>query len=896
MLEPLRCDGVLLSLKELKITMNKATDKLSRIFKLEAQQGFENRAVMGGLAKLIPTWQSDAREMAIDEQLIQKVSPHFANYEHLTPFERQQSLIELSDLLGFAQDLNLESFRPSPPKNLETQSVLSGVLPDQTKLQNKPGSSRIDAQTSTASATHPRTQRQKAPLSKARPTHGLDDPALTRSEDLSKQSTTKAVPKTSSRARFGIEAPVTVIRGVGDKQAENLSRLGVYKIKDLLNLFPRRYDDYSKLKTINMLYHGDEVTIIAKVVSSSMYQISRGRKIVEVIVSDTTGNLRLMWFNQEWILKTLREGMFISISGKVESYMGRLVIMHPEFEALDQQQLNTNRIVPVYPLTANVTQKWLRRLQFNTVNYWSPKIHEFMPEKVQEKAKLVELPDAYAQIHFPDDEDKLKSAQHRFAFDEIFLIQLGVIQQKKHWQTLSGRGWTVSDAWLDQRLTQLPYELTGAQMRTVKEIRHDLAQTHPMNRLLQGDVGSGKTVVAMLGMAIVIEGGTQAAIMAPTSILAEQHYRTFSRLMTEGKNEQKAFLEADQVRLLTGDTSAAERAEIHRDLQSGHLKVLIGTHALIEDPVQFKDLQLVVIDEQHRFGVNQRAKLRAKGDNPHLLVMTATPIPRSLQLTIFGDLDVSVIDEMPAGRLPVHTMVAFPEERKRVYDNIRAQVKMGNQAFIIYPLVEASENEEVKAAVDEQKRLQKEIFPDLRVGLVHGRLKPAEKDKVMLAFRDREYDILVSTSVVEVGVDIPNATMMVIEGANRFGLAQLHQFRGRVGRGDAQSYCFLIPQSSDDAENNRLNVMTSTNDGFLLAEEDLKLRGPGDFLGTKQAGYLELKMANLMDTRLIKQARDVAEWLLADDPELEKVENADLKRVLEHFWSSQTEDGSGDLS
>jgi ATP-dependent DNA helicase RecG len=384
--------------------------------------------------------------------------------------------------------------------------------------------------------------------------------------------------------------------------------------------------------------------------------------------------------------------------------------------------------------------------------------------------------------------------------------------------------------------------------------------------------------------------------MAPTSILAEQHYRTLSRLMTTTTDGKQPFLEADQVRLLTGDTSAAERAEIHADLQSGHLKVLIGTHALIEDPVQFQDLQLVVIDEQHRFGVNQRAKLRAKGDNPHVLVMTATPIPRSLQLTIFGDLDVSVIDEMPAGRLPVHTMVAFPNERERVYNNIRAQVKQGNQAFIIYPLVEASENEEIKAAVDEQKRLQKEVFPDLKVGLVHGRLKPAEKDEVMLKFRDREFDILVSTSVVEVGVDIPNATMMVIEGANRFGLAQLHQFRGRVGRGDAQSYCFLIPQSSDDAENERLNVMTRTNDGFLLAEEDLKQRGPGDFLGTKQAGYIELKMANLFDVQLIKKARDLAERLLEDDPELEKEENTDLKNVLEHFWSSQAEDGSGDLS
>lgn len=519
-----------------------------------------------------------------------------------------------------------------------------------------------------------------------------------------------------------------------------------------------------------------------------------------------------------------------------------------------------------------------------------------MPEKVQKKAKLIPLPEAYTQIHFPDDEKSLKSAQNRFAFDEIFLIQLGVIQQKKYWQTLTGRAWTVSDGWLNERLAGLPFKLTGAQMRTVNEIRGDLARTHPMNRLLQGDVGSGKTVVAMLAMAMVIEGGAQAAIMAPTSILAEQHYRTLSRLMTTSVDGKQPFLEADQVRLLTGDTSAAERAEIHADLQSGHLKVLIGTHALIEDPVQFQDLQLVVIDEQHRFGVNQRAKLRAKGDNPHVLVMTATPIPRSLQLTIFGDLDVSVIDEMPAGRLPVHTMVAFPNERERVYNNIRAQVKQGNQAFIIYPLVEASENEEIKAAVDEQKRLQKKVFPDLKVGLVHGRLKPAEKDEVMLKFRDREFDILVSTSVVEVGVDIPNATMMVIEGANRFGLAQLHQFRGRVGRGDAQSYCFLIPQSSDDVENERLNVMTRTNDGFLLAEEDLKQRGPGDFLGTKQAGYVELKMANLFDVQLIKKARDLAEWVLEDDPELEKEENTDLKNVLEHFWSSQAEDGSGDLS
>ncbi|MGI5900836.1 MAG: ATP-dependent DNA helicase RecG, partial [Christensenellales bacterium] len=831
--------------------MNKATEKLSRIFKLEAQQGFENRAVMGGLVRLTQTWESDAREVAMEEKTIQFVSQKFGSYAQLSPIERKNTLIEIAEKLAIQETLNLPAFAVS-----DAMPDLSQTVNEEDERQTASVNARshllksISASETTSKSTgisaSSQRARAKSPVSAARPTHQAGDSssvAIGQSGPKTAGAKTAGV-KSPPAPRFGIEAPVTVIRGVGDKQAENLSRLGVYKIKDLLNLFPRRYDDYSKLKTINMLYVGDEVTIIAKVLSSTMYQISRGRKIVEVIVSDTTGNLRLMWFNQQWILKTLREGMFISISGKVENYMGRMVIMHPEFEALDKQQLNTNRIVPVYPLTANVTQKWLRRLQFNTVNYWSPKIHEFMPAKVQEKAKLIPLPEAYTQIHFPDDEKSLKSAQNRFAFDEIFLIQLGVIQQKKYWQTLTGRAWTVSDSWLNERLAGLPFELTGAQMRTVNEIRGDLAQTHPMNRLLQGDVGSGKTVVAMLAMAMVIEGGAQAAIMAPTSILAEQHYRTLSRLMTTTTDGKQPFLEADQVRLLTGDTSAAERAEIHADLQSGHLKVLIGTHALIEDPVQFQDLQLVVIDEQHRFGVNQRAKLRAKGDNPHVLVMTATPIPRSLQLTIFGDLDVSVIDEMPAGRLPVHTMVAFPSERERVYNNIRAQVKQGNQAFIIYPLVEASENEEIKAAVDEQKRLQKEVFPDLKVGLVHGRLKPAEKDEVMLKFRDREFDILVSTSVVEVGVDIPNATMMVIEGANRFGLAQLHQFRGRVGRGDAQSYCFLIPQSSDDSENERLNVMTRTNDGFLLAEEDLKQRGPGDFLGTKQAGYIELKMAN----------------------------------------------------
>ncbi len=862
------------------MNMNKATEKLSRIFRLEAQQSFENRAVIGGLQRLIPSWQSNAREVPMDETIIQKVSKAFSDYDALTPNERKLCLIEIINLLGFSDELNLENYKTVTLEQ-PTLKEKSSSMTEKNKNTDK------ESTISTEKERRSRSYRAKTPVSAVRPTHGPDGPPTVSSDASVRQS---------RKPHVGIEAPVGVIRGIGEKQTENLARLGVYQIKDLLNLFPRRYDDYSKLKTINLLLQGDEVTIIAKVVGKMMYPASRGRKIIEVVVSDTTGSLRLLWFNQEWVLRSMREGAYVSISGKVESYMGRAVIWHPDVETLDKQQLNTNRIVPVYPLTANVTQKWLRRLQFNTIKYWAAEVHEFMPTAVQDKAKLLSLEEAYKQIHFPDDYDKLKAAEYRFAFDEIFLIQLGIIQQKKYWQTLQGRAWSVSDSWLEARLKALPYELTSAQLRTVNEIRNDVAQTHPMNRLLQGDVGSGKTVVAMLGMAMVIEGGAQAAIMAPTSILAEQHYRTLSRLMTESQNNNEAFLEPGQVRLLTGDTSTAERSEIHEDLKRGYLKVLIGTHALIEDAVQFDDLQFVVIDEQHRFGVNQRAALRAKGDNPHLLAMTATPIPRSLQMTVFGDLDVSVIDEMPAGRLPVHTMVVFPNDRNRVYENIRSQVKEGNQAFIIYPLVEASENEEIKAAVDEQKRLQKDVFPDLKVGLVHGRLKPAEKDEVMLAFRNREYDILVSTSVVEVGVDIPNATIMVIEGANRFGLAQLHQFRGRVGRGDKQSYCYLIPQTDDDAENNRLEVMVSTNDGFELAEADLVQRGPGDFLGTRQAGFLTIKMAHLMDTRLIKKARDIADCLLKKDPELEDEDNVDLKLVLQHFWSSQTEDGSGDIS
>ncbi len=842
--------------------MQKIREKYYKIFNLEGSQGYENRAVMGGLQALGKTWPSEAREQGVSESLIPVITMFFSRYPELEPDNRRNVLLEIGDLLSIP---NIKTL----PAYVQTEKNVSS--------EQKP-SMPVPQASTTSSTTKMVSQQPEEQVVRSK--------VNTRLREIAS--------KPMGDEAYGLEAPVSVIRGVGDKQGAHLVKLGVNKIKDLLYLFPRRYDDYSKLKTINQLLFGEEVTILARVVSVDAFQTKKGKRLVEAVVSDTTGSLRLLWMNQDWHVRYLKKDLFISVSGKIDTYLGRPVIWYPDYEPIDKQQLHTNRIVPVYPLTAKITQRWLRRTQFNTVRYWAPRVNDFLPDRLRDEAHLLQTKDALLQVHFPENNEALKAAQRRFAFDELFLLQIGVLQQKQQWQQLVGHPYTVTDEWVTKRVAALPYALTNAQKKSLDEIRSDIAKDHPMNRLLQGDVGSGKTIVAVMGMAMVIESGAQTALMAPTGILAEQHYQTIRNLLTIGTEEHPAFLEEGQVRLLTGDTGQADRGEIFRGLESGYVKLLIGTHALIEDPVTFQNLQMVVVDEQHRFGVSQRAALRNKGDNPHLLVMTATPIPRSLQFTIFGDLDVSIMDEMPAGRLPVTTMIVYPTERERVYQTIRKQVELGHQAFIIYPLVEAGENDEIKAAVDEQVRLQEEVFPDLKVGLVHGRLKPAEKDAVMLAFRARQFDILVSTSVVEVGVDIPNATIMVIEGANHFGLSQLHQFRGRVGRGEAQSLCFLIPDNDSAVDNRRLQVMTETNDGFKLAEVDLQERGPGDFLGTRQAGTIDLKMASLADTVLIRQTRELAIKLLDNDPDLSLEEHQDVKAAVAAFWPQA--DGAGDVS
>ncbi len=844
--------------------MLSSIEKLRRFFSLERQKGFDNTAVIGGLVRMLDFWESEARAEGVDEAIIQAVIQRLRNYESLTPQGRADALKGLwkriSETYPEASKKPTEKARPAsrsqptaPPEPTPSPALIgeaSEPLPTWLQPESPPAETSSPAPAVIESAPAPLAQ--PAEPAPARPA--------------------------------ALDAPLTVIQGVGPKQARMLAQLGLHSLGDLLYYFPRRYEDYTQMKPIKNLWVNEQVTVIGTVQSVEGRLIRDGKlHLVEAILNDGTGALRLVWFNQPWMINRVKVGDHVSASGKLDQYLGRLVMNNPELEPLEIEHLHTNRIVPIYPLTANLRQKWLRRIMNQVVPYWAPRVPDPLPAWVRHSAGLIALGEALKQIHFPDSQIHLKRARERLAFDEIFLLQLGVLRQKQDWQSATACVFHVPDAWLEARRQTLPFSLTSAQQRALVQIRRDLASGRPMNRLLQGDVGSGKTVIAALAAAIVVQGGKQVAIMAPTSILAEQHFRTFSNLLPDLS-----------IRLLIGDTPEAEKAEIRAGLAAGTISIVVGTHALIEETVTFADLQLAIIDEQHRFGVEQRAALRRKGTTPHLLVVTATPIPRSLALTLYGDLDLTVMDELPAGRRPVQTYVLRPQERERAYLLIRSQIEQGYQAFIIYPLIEESEKlDNLKAAVDDYERLSTEIFPDLRLGLLHGRMRPDEKERVMADFRDGRYPILVSTTVVEVGVDVPNATVMLIEGANRFGLAQLHQLRGRVGRGGAQSYCLLIPERSDEVENERLQAMAETNDGFVLAERDLQQRGPGEFLGTRQAGFTtQLKMANLTDLTLIEQARAHAQRVFEQDPYLEHPDHSFLTEALDRFWGA----GRGDIS
>lgn len=815
-------------------------DKIQKFFTLEISRGFDNKAVVGGLDKMIPFWEQIAHQQNVNADLIQSFIQKVNEYQNLSPDQRKSAIDELNQILETCKTFELQK---SP--SLENDAKISQLQ----KPQPFPASSRKPAQPAAPQKTSAGTNQNQS---------------------------------------LGIDAPLTVIQGVGPANANKLQSLGLEKLEDLLYYFPRRYDDYSKLKPINHIMYGDELTVIGVIQHIEERPIRGGqRKIIEATLTDGTGYIRLTWFNKSYLVSSFPPESQVVVSGKVGQYLGRLVISNPEIERIEKEHLHTNRIVPIYALNSQNSQRTLRNLMYRTVMFWSSKVVDHLPQTIREESGLVDLPQALQHIHFPENADKLKSARDRLAFDEIFMLQLGVLQQKHNWQSSKAEPFSVSDDWLMTKAENLPFKLTNAQKKVIEDIRQDLSSGKPMNRLVQGDVGSGKTIIAALGIAIVSsqkEG--QSAFMAPTSILAEQHYSNLLRLFTENSFSDLNLFKPEEIRLLIGSTSDSDRKEILEGLADGKIKIIIGTHALIEDPVIFNKLSLAVVDEQHRFGVNQRAALRAKGQSPHLLVMTATPIPRSLALTLYGDLDLSVLDEMPAGRMPIQTHIIHPIERSRAYSLIESEIEKNHQAYIIYPLVELDEDieDENKAAVDEWQRLQQQIFPHLKIGLLHGRLNNEEKENALYNFRNKNYDILVSTSVVEVGVDIPNATVMMIEGANRFGLAQLHQFRGRVGRGSDQSYCLLLPENQDAIENERLTAMVETTDGFVLAEKDLEQRGPGDFLGTRQSGYNQLVLSNLMDVRLIEKARNQAVQIFATDPQMDSPEYKNLKEAFNRYW------------
>ncbi len=811
--------------------MAKPLETLQKILRLEEEYEFRDKAVGGGLARYADTWFKQANEAYGETGAgwVQNVADRLRAYSTLASETRRNAMQELWNLLQ------------SPPTD-----------PD-------PALSALNALSALPAPTRPISSR----------------------------------PPLTGAASRGLTASVESLSGVGRKRAELLQNLGIRTLLELIQCYPRRYEDYSQLKTIDHLTYGEMVSVIGTIWDAGGRETGkggRGRYLFRAVLGDHTGTIELIWFNNPYLEGKLKAGMQVVVSGKIDEHLGRLRMNAPDWEALERRDLNNVRIQPIYPLTEGLTQKQLRQIVDQALSAWAVRVPEILPDALRQRQSLIALPRALWGIHFPDNEEHLKAARRRLAFDEALVLQLGLLQQKRTWKAQPGRTITVPLETVESLKAALPYALTNAQRRSLDAMLSDLASGQPMNRLLQGDVGSGKTVVAALLMAVTARAGLQAALMAPTEILAEQHYKSIARLF-------EAFPEPrPTVAVLTGSTPAAERETIYAGLTDGSIQTVIGTHALIQDKVVFHDLGLVVIDEQHRFGVEQRGQLRGKGYNPHLLVMTATPIPRSLELTIWGHLDVSVLDEMPPGRQPVQTRVLQPRERERAYAFIQSQIAQGRQAFIIYPLVEASEKIEAKAAVDEHARLQKEVFPTLQLGLLHGQMSSDEKDTVMGEFVRGEKQILVATSVVEVGIDVPNASIILIEGAERFGLSQLHQFRGRVGRGAHQSYCLLLSDNPTEEALQRLKALEATTDGFVLAQKDLEMRGPGEFMGTQQSGFPTLRMALLADVRLLHEVREVATQLLTADPDLVLPEHQGLSQRVTQLWQQTPTIREGDLS
>ncbi len=671
---------------------------------------------------------------------------------------------------------------------------------------------------------------------------------------------------------------VQFVKGMGQKRAAAFQKIGVTTVADLLEYLPRRYLDRSTILPISQVQLDQEATVIGEIISKEI--IRRGKQRLIVRIYDRSGVLEGVWFNHiEVFNRIFVVGQTVAFSGKVGRFR-HWQMVHPDFDILGgkKEPLHTSQVIPIYPGTeilkkAGLNSYAIRRIIRNALEQYGQQISETLPEDLLKKYQLLPRAKAYRALHFPNTLQEIEEALRRFKYEEIFYVQLLLaLRHRQHHQEASGIRFAINNAFLTSVVKKLPFELTNAQKRVLREIYQDVTSGRTMNRLVQGDVGSGKTIVAVLTMLMAFTAGFQAALMAPTEILAQQHYFNLIELLTPFEV---------RISLLIGSLPNRQKQQIQHEIATGNVDLVIGTHALIQEGVQFKRLGLVVIDEQHRFGVLQRGHLIAKGEKPHVLVMTATPIPRTLALTLYGDLDVSIIDEMPPGRQPIITAWRTESRLPKIFDFIENRVKAGDQAYIVYPLIEESEKIDLKAATEAHQFFQKR-FPEFNIGLMHGRMSMKEKEEIMQAFKRGDLQILVSTTVIEVGVDVPNATIMLIEHAERFGLSQLHQLRGRIGRGSKKSYCILVtPEHINEIARQRMRVLEETTDGFKIAEEDLRLRGSGEFFGTRQHGLSDFKYIDLVrDARIIQTAREDAFRLLQNDPHLRLPEHAPLRH---HF-------------
>ena len=828
-------------------------DSLRNVLELEKQKGYANKAVIGGLDKYLHKQAGEIRQLITNPQLL-------ADFNELNLVNSNYGSCDIENRRGW---------------------ITSAI-----NWLNKMEKARQEI--------------KPAPK-------------------LLEKSSTKMTNSRPPREGSGLGSPITAIKGISPNIANKFTKLGVKTVHNLLYFFPRRYIDYSQRKFIAELIEGEEQTIVSTIWQARVAAFGN-RQGTEAIVGDETGNIRVVWFNQPYLAKQFPINAIVVISGTVSLFKGQKVYVSPEWELLESKAspersegtIHTGRLVPIYPLTRGLYPRQVRKWTKEAIDSWLCQVDDFLPLEIIKGSHLLHLSEAIAQIHYPDNQYKAEKARERLAFDELFLLQLGVLARKRDWQEgQPGNAFDIDQEVIDNFSSCLPFSLTHAQERVLQEILTDLKQPRAMSRLLQGDVGSGKTVIATLALLMAAVNDYQGALMAPTEVLAEQHFANICSYLSKAgiqrcySDEQGHEVISSQrinlrcyagflpkpltIALLVGSLSIGEKEELHVKIKQGEIDVAIGTHALIQKGVEFSKLGLAVIDEQHRFGVLQRKELRQKGFNPHVLVMTATPIPRTMALTLYGDLDLSVLDELPPGRQVVKTKCLAPQYTDKAYDFIYRQIRNGRQAFIVCPLIEESEVLEAKAAITEHERLSSKVFPDLQLGLLHGQMHANDKEEVMRRFRTGEIDILVSTSVVEVGIDVPKSSVMLVEGAERFGLSQLHQFRGRVGRDKEQGYCILIPEKFPPEVKKRLQLMEKIHDGFALAEEDLQLRGPGEFFGTHQSGLPDLKVAKLSNIRLLETARKEAITLFQSDPNLRKNEHLLLRKQLNHVWSNSAE-------